>query len=44
MNLQVAFLRVNKIRGLGVARFSIGPELWRTAMKTFTERAEVSAL
>ncbi|KAI3207942.1 hypothetical protein CBS147311_2263 [Penicillium roqueforti] len=28
----------------GYARISIGPELRRTAMKTFTERAEVSAL
>jgi 2-methylisocitrate lyase-like PEP mutase family enzyme len=31
---------VKEIRELGVARISVGPELWRAAMKAFTERAE----
>ncbi|KAJ5164538.1 Pyruvate/Phosphoenolpyruvate kinase [Penicillium coprophilum] len=39
MNLKDGFLSVKEIRALGVARVSVGPELWRTAMKAFTERA-----
>ncbi|KAJ5189632.1 Pyruvate/Phosphoenolpyruvate kinase [Penicillium cf. griseofulvum] len=40
MNLREGFLGVKEIRALGVARVSVGPELWRTAMKAFTEQAE----
>ncbi|KAJ6188764.1 hypothetical protein N7519_003672 [Penicillium mononematosum] len=40
MTLREGFLGVKEIRELGVARISVGPELWRAAMKAFTERAE----
>ncbi|CAG7949597.1 unnamed protein product [Penicillium nalgiovense] len=40
MNLRDGFLGVKEIRELGVARISVGPELWRAAMEAFTERAE----
>ncbi|KAJ5383491.1 Pyruvate/Phosphoenolpyruvate kinase [Penicillium concentricum] len=40
MNLREGFLGVKEIRALGVARISVGPELWKAAMKAFTERAE----
>ncbi|KAJ5772960.1 Pyruvate/Phosphoenolpyruvate kinase [Penicillium paradoxum] len=34
------YLGVQEIRALGVARVSVGPELWRTAMKAFNDQAE----
>ncbi|CAG7976724.1 unnamed protein product [Penicillium olsonii] len=40
MNLKEGFLGVQEIRELGVARISVGPELWRTAMEAFTEKAK----
>ncbi|KAJ5959246.1 Pyruvate/Phosphoenolpyruvate kinase [Penicillium vulpinum] len=40
MNLREGFLGVKEIRALGVARVSVGPELWRAAMKAFSEQAE----
>jgi hypothetical protein len=36
--MREGFLGVKEIRELGVARISVGPELWRAAMKAFTER------
>lgn len=41
MNLRDGFLGVKEIRELGVARVSVGPELWKTAMAAFKERAEL---
>lgn len=41
MNLREGFLGVREIRELGVARISVGPELWKTAMKAFKEQAEL---
>lgn len=41
MNLRDGFLGAREIRGLGVARISVGPELWKTAMAAFKERAEL---
>jgi 2-methylisocitrate lyase-like PEP mutase family enzyme len=40
MNLREGFLGVKEIRELGVARISVGPELWKIAMKAFTDQAE----
>ncbi|KAJ5322915.1 hypothetical protein N7452_011204 [Penicillium brevicompactum] len=40
MNLSEGFLGVKEIRQLGVARISVGPEMWKFAMKAFTEKAE----
>lgn len=40
MNLREGFLGVEEIRALGVARVSVGPELWRTAMKAFSDQAK----
>lgn len=40
MNLKEGFLGVQDIRNLGVARISVGPELWRTAMEAFTDKAK----
>lgn len=41
MNLREGFLGVKEIRELGVARISVGPELWKTAMKAFKDQAEL---
>lgn len=41
MNLREGFLGVEEIRDLGVARISVGPELWRAAMKAFKDQAEL---
>ncbi|KAF7712296.1 Phosphoenolpyruvate phosphomutase [Penicillium ucsense] len=38
---QGTFLTVREIRELGVARVSVGPELWRIAMKAIREQAEL---
>jgi 2-methylisocitrate lyase-like PEP mutase family enzyme len=40
MNLREGYLNVSQIKALGVARVSVGPELFRAAMQTFKERAE----
>lgn len=39
MNLAEGYLGVEQIRELGVARISVGPELWRMAMRTFKDQA-----
>ncbi|KAJ5661833.1 Pyruvate/Phosphoenolpyruvate kinase [Penicillium maclennaniae] len=36
-----SFLDVQQLRDLSVARISVGPELWKAAMRTFQQRAEV---
>lgn len=41
MNLTEGFLGVDQIRQIGVARISVGPELWKTAMKSFKDQAEL---
>jgi 2-methylisocitrate lyase-like PEP mutase family enzyme len=41
MNLREGFLGVKEIRDLGVARISVGPELWKAAMKAFKDQAEL---
>ncbi|KAJ5090183.1 hypothetical protein N7532_008867 [Penicillium argentinense] len=41
MNLREGFLGVQEIKRLGVARISVGPELWRVAMKAYQEQAEL---
>ncbi|KAJ5368696.1 uncharacterized protein N7496_008456 [Penicillium cataractarum] len=41
MNLREGFLGVQEIRELGVARVSLGPELWKCAMKAVKEQAEL---
>jgi 2-methylisocitrate lyase-like PEP mutase family enzyme len=41
MNLREGFLGVKEIRELGVARVSLGPELWKCAMKAVKEQAEL---
>lgn len=41
MNLTEGFLGVEQIRQIGVARISVGPELWKTAMKAFKDHAEI---
>lgn len=41
MNLREGFLGVREIRELGVARISVGPEMWKTAMKAFKDQAEL---
>lgn len=41
MTLREGFLGVDEIRQLGVARVSVGPELWKTAMKAFKDQAEL---
>ncbi|OOQ89990.1 carboxyphosphonoenolpyruvate phosphonomutase-like protein [Penicillium brasilianum] len=41
MNLREGFLGVEEIRELGVARVSLGPELWKCAMKAVKEQAEL---
>lgn len=41
MNLREGFLSVAEIRELGVARISVGPELFKTAMKAFEEQAKM---
>lgn len=40
MSLGAGFLGVKEIRELGVARISVGPELWKIAMKAFGDQAE----
>ncbi|KAI2793506.1 hypothetical protein POX_a00086 [Penicillium oxalicum] len=40
MNLREGFLGIQEIRQLGVARVSLGPELWKCAMKAVQEQAE----
>jgi 2-methylisocitrate lyase-like PEP mutase family enzyme len=40
MNLREGFLNVNEIKALGVARVSVGPELWKAAMDAFKEKAQ----
>ncbi|GLI79550.1 hypothetical protein PoHVEF18_007887 [Penicillium ochrochloron] len=41
MNLREGYLGVKEIRELGVARVSLGPELWKCAMKAIKEQAEL---
>lgn len=41
MNLREGSLGVQEIRELGVARVSLGPELWKCAMKAVKEQAEL---
>lgn len=41
MNLREGYLGVKEIRELGVARVSLGPELWKCAMKAVKEQAEL---
>ena len=41
MNLREGFLGVREIKELGVARVSLGPELWKCAMKAVKEQAEM---
>jgi 2-methylisocitrate lyase-like PEP mutase family enzyme len=41
MNLREGFLGMQEIRQLGVARVSLGPELWKCAMKAVKEQAEL---
>lgn len=41
MNLREGFLGIQEIRQLGVARVSLGPELWKSAMKAVKEQAEL---
>lgn len=41
MNLRDGFLGVEEIRDLGVARVSVGPELWKAAMTAFKKNAEM---
>jgi 2-methylisocitrate lyase-like PEP mutase family enzyme len=41
MNLREGFLGMQEIRQLGVARVSLGPELWKCAMKAVMEQAEL---
>lgn len=41
MNLREGFLGIQEIRELGVARVSLGPELWKCAMKAVKEQAEL---
>ncbi|KAJ5216256.1 Pyruvate/Phosphoenolpyruvate kinase [Penicillium cinerascens] len=41
MNLRDGFLGVEEIRDLGVARVSVGPELWKAAMMAFKKNAEM---
>ncbi|KAJ5998476.1 hypothetical protein N7451_006286 [Penicillium sp. IBT 35674x] len=41
MNLREGFLGIQEIRQLGVARVSVGPELWKCAMKAVKEQAEL---
>lgn len=41
MNLREGFLGVREIKELGVARVSLGPELWKCAMKAVEEQAEM---
>lgn len=43
MNLKEGALGIREIRQLGVARVSLGPELWKVAMKAVKEQAELLA-
>lgn len=40
MNLRPGFLNAKELAGLGVARISVGPELWAKAMARFKEGVE----
>lgn len=40
MTLQEGSLTVPELREIGVARISLGPELYRAAMKAFKEKAD----